>query len=89
RNFLVPQGYALHWTRGGEAQVAQIKAARAARELATIEEARDLKAKLEAGKIRLTAKTGTGDRLFGSIKPADVAAAVATAGIGQIDKRKV
>lgn len=89
RNYLVPQGFAIHWTRGGEAQVAQIKTARAARELATVEEARDLKAKLEAGKIRLMAKTGTGGRLFGSIKPADVATAVANAGIGQIDKRKV
>ena len=48
RNYLIPQGYAVAWTRGGEKQVEQIKAARAAREHATIEEAQDLKARLDA-----------------------------------------
>ena len=36
RNYLVPQGFATPWTRGGEKQVEQIKAARAARELELI-----------------------------------------------------
>ena len=89
RNYLVPQGFAVAWSRGGEAQVAQIRAARQARALASLEDAQQLKAKLESGKIRVEAKAGTGGRLFGSIKPADVAAAVESAGLGQIDKRKV
>lgn len=89
RNYLVPQGYGLHWTRGGEAQVAQIRAAREARAHASVEDAQALKSKLEAGKIRLIAQTGTGGRLFGSIKPAAVADAIEAAGVGQIDKRKV
>ena len=89
RNYLVPQGYGVHWTRGGEAQVAQLRAAREARALASVEDAQALKAKLEEGKIRLQAKTGTGGRLFGSIKPAAVASAVAEAGLGEIDKRKI
>lgn len=89
RNYLVPQGFAVNWTRGGEAQVEQIRAARAARALASVEDAQALKAKLEENKVRLQVKTGTGGRLFGSVKPAAVADAVAEAGIGQIDKRKV
>lgn len=89
RNYLVPQGYAVHWTRGGEAQVEQIRKAREARALASIEDAQALKAKLQEGKIRLFAKTGAEGRLFGSVKPAAVAAAVAEAGIGEIDKRKI
>jgi large subunit ribosomal protein L9 len=89
RNYLVPQGYGVHWTRGGEAQVEQIRKARETRALASVEEAQALKSKLQEGKIRLFAKTGAEGRLFGSIKPAAVAAAVADAGIGQIDKRKV
>lgn len=89
RNYLVPQGYGVHWTRGGEAQVAQLRAARDARALASVEDAQALRDKLQAGKIRLFAKTGTGGRLFGSIKGAAVAAAVAEAGLGEIDKRKV
>ncbi len=89
RNYLVPQGYGVHWTRGGEAQVAQLRAARDARALASVEDAQALKAKLQEGKIRLQAKTGTGGRLFGSVKPAAVAAAVSAAGLGEIDKRKI
>ncbi len=89
RNYLVPQGYAVHWSRGGEAQVAQIRAARAARALASVEDAQALKAKLQEGKIRLFAKTGAEGRLFGSVKPAAVATAVSEAGLGEIDKRKI
>lgn len=89
RNYLVPQGYAVNWTRGGEAQVEQIRKAREARALASVEEAQALKEKLQAGKIRLFAKTGAEGRLFGSVKPAAVAAVVAEAGIGEIDKRKI
>ncbi len=89
RNYLIPQGYAVAWTRGGEKQVDQIKAARRAREHATIEEAQDLKARLEANPVKLAVKAGAEGRLFGSVKTADVAAAVEKAGIGSIDKRLV
>lgn len=89
RNYLVPQGFGVHWTRGGEAQVAQLRAARDARALASVEDAQALKTKLQEGKIRLFAKAGTGGRLFGSVKPSSVATAVSEAGLGEIDKRKV
>ncbi|PJJ73697.1 large subunit ribosomal protein L9 [Diaminobutyricimonas aerilata] len=89
RNYLIPQGYAVAWTRGGEKQVESIKAARAAREHATIEEARDVKAKLEATKVKLSVKAGNEGRLFGSVKAQDVADAVSAAGIGSLDKRKI
>jgi large subunit ribosomal protein L9 len=90
RNYLVPQGFAVPWTRGGEKQVEQLKAARAARELATLEEAQSLKARLEESAVTLTAKAaGREGRLFGSVTTADVAAAVEAAGLGSIDKRTV
>jgi large subunit ribosomal protein L9 len=89
RNYLIPQGFAVAWSRGGEKQIEQIKAARAARELATVEEAQDLKAKLEETKVKLTVKAGKEGRLFGSVKTSDVADAVKTAGIGELDKRKI
>jgi large subunit ribosomal protein L9 len=89
RNYLIPKGFAVSWSRGGEKQIDQIKAARAAREHATIEEAKDLKAKLEANKVKLTIKAGKEGRLFGSVKTADIADAVAAAGLGSIDKRKI
>jgi large subunit ribosomal protein L9 len=89
RNYLIPQGFAVAWSRGGEKQIESIKAARAAREHATLEEAQDLKAKLQATAVTLTVKAGDGGRLFGSVKTADVADAVAAAGLGQVDKRKI
>lgn len=89
RNYLIPKGFAVSWTRGGEKQIEQIKAARAAREHATIEEALDLKARLEANPVTLTVKAGAEGRLFGSVKPADVAQAVAAAGVGEVDRRKI
>ena len=58
RNYLIPQGFAVTWTRGGEKQIESIKAARTAREHATLEEAQDLKARLEATTVKLTVKAG-------------------------------
>jgi len=89
RNYLIPKGFAVSWSRGGEKQIDQIKAARAAREHATIEEAKDLKAKLEANKVKLSIKAGKEGRLFGSVKSSDIADAVAAAGLGTLDKRKI
>ncbi|NBR54795.1 MAG: 50S ribosomal protein L9 [Micrococcales bacterium] len=89
RNYLLPRGFAVLWTKGGEKQVTQIKAAREARALATIEEAQAMRDRLQANPIKLSVKAGVGGRLFGAVKTADVAAAVAAAGLGEIDKRKV
>jgi large subunit ribosomal protein L9 len=89
RNYLLPRGFAVMWSKGGEKQVASIKAARDARQLATVEEAQTLKARLEEGSVKLAVKAGVGGRLFGSVKTADIAKAVLEAGLGEIDKRKV
>ena len=89
RNYLIPQGLAVAWSRGGEKQVEQIRSARAARELATLEEAQALKAKIEENKIKLAVKVGRDGRLFGSVKTDHIADAVAAAGVGSIDKRKI
>ena len=89
RNYLIPQGFAVAWSRGGEKQIDSIKAARVSREHATIEEAKDLKARLEATTVSLTVKAGAAGRLFGSVKTSDVADAVHAAGLGSVDKRKI
>ena len=43
RNYLLPRGFAVLWSKGGEKQVASIRAGREARALATAEEAVALK----------------------------------------------
>ena len=89
RNYLIPQGFAVAWTRGGEKQVASIRAAREARAIHDHEEAVALKNALETNKVRLAVKAGAEGRLFGAVKTVDVAEAVKAAGLGELDKRKI
>jgi len=89
RNYLIPQGFAVAWTRGGEKQVASIRAAREARAIHDHEEAVALKNNLETNKVRLAVKAGAEGRLFGAVKTVDVADAVKAAGLGELDKRKI
>src|SRR5690606_20074040 len=86
---LIPQGFAVAWTRGGEKQVASIRAAREARAIHDHEEAVALKDALESQKVKLAVKAGAEGRLFGSVKTEAVADAVQQAGLGQLDKRKI
>ena len=88
RNFLLPRRLGTVFSRGGAKQVEQIRAARASREVASLEDAQALKASLEANPVRLTARSGPGGRLFGAVTPSDVAQAVAGQG-RTVDRRKV
>jgi large subunit ribosomal protein L9 len=89
RNYLIPQGFAVAWSRGGEKQVASIRAARESRAIHDHEEAVALKNKLESNTVRLSVKAGNEGRLLGSVKTVDVADAVKAAGLGELDKRKI
>jgi large subunit ribosomal protein L9 len=89
RNFLIPTGLAVVWSRGGEKQVTQIRDARDARAIASEEEALEIKSKLEGALITITSKAGTNGRLFGAIKTSDLAEAIQALGFGEVDKRKV
>lgn len=89
RNYLLPRGFAMTWTKGGERQVETIRAARVAREHASLADAQQQAAALSAKPVTLTVKAGQTGRLFGTVKPSDVAQAVEAAGLGSIDKRKV
>ena len=89
RNYLVPRGFAVAWTKGGEKQVASIRKARKAREIATLEDAQAVRQQLESRAVTLTARAGANGRLFGAITPGDVADAVTAVGGPQVDRRKV
>ncbi|MFP8883342.1 MULTISPECIES: 50S ribosomal protein L9 [Streptomyces] len=89
RNYLLPRGFAIRWTKGGEKDVEQIRRARKIHEIATIEQANEIKGKLEGVTVRLKVRAGDQGRLFGSVTPADVAAAVKTAGGPDVDKRRI
>jgi len=89
RNFLVPRGYGMRWTRGGEKQVSTIRRAREVREVRGVDGAAAIKTQLEGLAVRLQARSGESGRLFGSVTPADVVEAVRAAGGPEIDRRRV
>jgi large subunit ribosomal protein L9 len=86
RNFLVPQGLATQWTRGGEKQVTQIKRARNKRSVRDLDHALEIKAALEVAPIVISARAGSEGRLFGSITVGDIASSIR---VVDVDKRKI
>ena len=89
RNYLMPRGLAIGWTKGGEKQVTQIKRARKVREIRGLDHANEVKQQLEALTIVLTSRAGETGRLFGSVTTADVVAAVKISSGVVLEKRKV
>ncbi|MEU3189388.1 MULTISPECIES: 50S ribosomal protein L9 [Streptomyces] len=89
RNYLVPRGFAIRWTKGGEKDVEQIRRARKIREIATIEQADEIKAQLEGLRVGLTVRAGEQGRLFGSVTQADIADAIKASGGPDVDKRRI
>jgi large subunit ribosomal protein L9 len=89
RNYLVPRQLAMPWTRGSEKQIEMIKRARAAREIRSLDDAKEAASRLAGIRVRLLTRAGSGGRLFGSISTADIAAAVKSAGGPELDRRKI
>jgi large subunit ribosomal protein L9 len=89
RNYLVPRSLAMPWTRGSEQQIEMIKRARAAREIRSLDDAREAARSLSGLKVRLQTRAGHGGRLFGSVSTSDIAAAVKRAGGPELDRRKI
>ncbi len=89
RNYLVPRGYAIRWTRGAEKQITQIKRARGAREIRSREHADEVRSQLEALTVNVSAKAGDSGKLFGSVTTSDIAAAIKAAGGPLVEKRAI
>ncbi|GAB2939111.1 50S ribosomal protein L9 [Micromonospora polyrhachis] len=89
RNYLLPQGFAIAWTKGAEKQVTVIKRARSAREIRDLGHANEVKGQLEGLKVSLRARAGEGGRLFGSVTPTEIVEAVKAAGGPALDRRRL
>jgi large subunit ribosomal protein L9 len=88
RNFLIPRGFGIRWTRGGEKTIESIKKARSARAVRDSDHAAEVKAKLEGSTFNVPVRAGEGGRLFGAVTVADIAAAI-TSGGAEVDKRTI
>jgi large subunit ribosomal protein L9 len=89
RNYLLPQGFGIRWTKGAEKEVTNIKRARSAREIRDLGHANEVKTQLEGLKVSLQVRAGDGGRLFGSVTPAEVVDAVKAAGGPSLDRRRL
>src|ERR1700754_3831260 len=89
RNYLLPQGFAITWTKGAEKQVTLIKRARSAREIRDLGHANEVKTQLEGLKVSLRVRAGDAGRLFGSVTPAEIVDAVKAAGGPVLDRRRL
>ncbi len=88
RNYLIPHGKAYPATKGNKRQVEFEDARRVKRLELEKGEAETFAARLADVTLAFTAKTGDGDRLFGSITTADIADKLAEAG-HQVDRRHI
>ena len=89
RNFLLPNKLAVQATKENikiwEEKQAELRAI----ERENIKKANELKEKIENTKVKIIAKTGEGDRLFGSITSMDIEKALKDQHGLDIDKKKI
>ncbi|WP_114853894.1 50S ribosomal protein L9 [Brachybacterium sp. YJGR34] len=89
RNYLLPRGLATPWTKGGQRQLDQIRAARGKRAIANLDDAKALKASLESKPLVIAERAGQNGRLFGAVASKEVAEAVSAQFDKSIDRRTV
>ncbi|MBL6611115.1 MAG: 50S ribosomal protein L9 [Flavobacteriaceae bacterium] len=76
RNFLIPQGLAVLATPSARKVHAENLRQRAHKEAQLVKEAQTIADRLSTLQLKLQAKVGSGDKLFGSISNIDLAAAL-------------
>ncbi len=86
RNYLIPNGHAVLATPSAKKVLAENLKQRAHKEQKFVDDAQKQADKLNGLEVKITAKTGDGDKLFGSINNADVAEYLAKEGVS-IDKK--
>lgn len=89
RNYLVPRGLAITASAGAERQAESMRRTRMLKETRDREESQEVAKVLVPATIRVVARAGEGGRLFGSVSPADIVAAVAAQTPVVLDRRAV
>ncbi|PIB23659.1 50S ribosomal protein L9 [Maribacter sp. 4U21] len=86
RNYLIPQGLAAMATVSAKKVLAENLKQRAHKEKKVVDAAKKTADALKALELKISAKTGAGDKLFGSVTTMDLAAALEKEGHA-IDKK--
>ncbi len=88
RNFLIPQGLAAMATPSAKKVLAENLKQRAHKEKKVVDAASKTAEALKSLEVKIAAKTGAGDKLFGSVTTIDLAAALEKEG-HQVDKKYI
>jgi large subunit ribosomal protein L9 len=88
RNFLIPQGFADLATPSAKKVLAETIKQQAFKEQKNIDAAKKQAAKLNGLEMKLTAKAGGGDKMFGSITNGDLSDALAKEGV-ELEKKYI
>jgi len=88
RNYLIPQGFADLATPSAKKVLAETIKQQAFKEQKNIDAAKKQAAKLNGLEMKLTAKAGGGDKMFGSITNGDLSDALAKEGV-ELDKKYI
>ena len=89
RNYLLPRGAAVRWTRGGEKTVEALQRSRASKAVRDTEHADEIKTKLEAGPVDVKVRAGQNGRLFGAVTVTVIADALVAKAGEDLDKRSI
>ncbi len=89
RNFLLPKGHAILATPGVTSQATAMRRSRDLRDAKDREAAETVARTLVPAVIRIPARAGAGDKLFGSVTASDVAEAVAQQTSVVLDRRRL
>ncbi|CAB4554996.1 unannotated protein [freshwater metagenome] len=89
RNYLLPKGFAVLATRGGEAQAVAMRRSRDQRDAADRSAASDIAAKLVPAVIAVSARAKAEGDLFGSVSVTDVVEAVAAQTGIELDRHSI
>lgn len=88
RNYLIPRGMAILATPSAKKVLAENLKQRAFKEKKLIEDAKNLAKELQKLEIKISAKVGSGDKLFGSVNSANLVEELSKVG-HSIDKKFV
>jgi large subunit ribosomal protein L9 len=88
RNYLIPQKKAVLATKGAINELELMKTRAAQKAELTVQEAKDLSAKIESTSLTISVTTGEDDKIFGTVTNVQIAEALAEKGI-EVDRRNI
>jgi len=89
RNYLVPRGFAVKATKGGERHIESLQRAHGTRVNKAKAEAESVASALTATPIVIAAHAGEEGKLFGSVTPGDIAEAIERQAGVEVDRHDV